>query len=477
MYQNTQNTRRERPLTLPEELERLEQQITLTYQEIDRNFDRAHRIVTGQILPIVEKYRKESKNLWDNSEFWKTFFEASAGVKFDLTPNGQPTDETTMEQTEMEDTEYTEAPDQTHSMMDETSHDDTTRMEEETERPQTVRVRADDDTTMHVDDSLLDSIDMSSAEPAQSTPKQQTTRGGKSIWAKMDSPYNRLRKELEDSKNESSSNFLPAPTTTIKLDYTDDSLVPLSSPLSIRRKPPTSTRQTRSKSAPQRSPSPDSDILSLDSSPFQAPPTTTIPLTDYPKNPTTVTQSTKNWRIQATPLAKTPSRYNRRGTSAAPTPRRLFTGGPNDTNESTTFNSSPFAANPPKHNYPATPSRKTPNRRQQSARGERSVKLPPGVYESDSDEDSFLGMSPPVTVAFSLPQRKLLATPAREASRRIVNDILETAGAKEEESTMTTPIMMSARRKGPVVKEEVDETMETTFETRDGTRDEDDIFS
>ena len=42
-----------RSLTLTEELERLEQQITLTLQEIDSNFSKAHRIVTSIILPIV----------------------------------------------------------------------------------------------------------------------------------------------------------------------------------------------------------------------------------------------------------------------------------------------------------------------------------------------------------------------------------------------------------------------------------------
>lgn len=57
----------QRPPTLTEELERLEQQITLTYQEIDHNFNKAHRIVTGQILPIVERYAKESTQLWNGA--------------------------------------------------------------------------------------------------------------------------------------------------------------------------------------------------------------------------------------------------------------------------------------------------------------------------------------------------------------------------------------------------------------------------
>lgn len=58
----------QRSLTLTEELERLEQQITLTLQEIDSNFSKAHRIVTTSILPIVEEYAKHSNEVWEGSK-------------------------------------------------------------------------------------------------------------------------------------------------------------------------------------------------------------------------------------------------------------------------------------------------------------------------------------------------------------------------------------------------------------------------
>ena len=57
-----------RSLTLTEELERLEQSITLTLQEIDANFSKAHRIVTSSILPIVEQYAKSSDAVWEGSK-------------------------------------------------------------------------------------------------------------------------------------------------------------------------------------------------------------------------------------------------------------------------------------------------------------------------------------------------------------------------------------------------------------------------
>ncbi|KAK4968699.1 hypothetical protein LTR28_001759, partial [Elasticomyces elasticus] len=96
-----QSTTSSRTLTLTEELEQLEQSITLTLQgdylsttsasdttarsayrisEIDHNFSRAHRIVTSSILPIVEQYAEHSKHVWEGAKFWKQFFEASANV-------------------------------------------------------------------------------------------------------------------------------------------------------------------------------------------------------------------------------------------------------------------------------------------------------------------------------------------------------------------------------------------------------------
>jgi DASH complex subunit ASK1 len=43
-------------------------------------------------------------------------------------------------------------------------------------------------------------------------------------------------------------------------------------------------------------------------------------------------------------------------------------------------------------------------------------------------------MSPPKTIQFALPPSKLLQTPAKEASKRIVDDILLDAGAGADSS-------------------------------------------
>lgn len=84
-----QPTQPQRPLSLTEELEKLEQSITLTLQgmsmfmgkqiaaydtdlcllaEIDHNFSQAHRIVTTSILPLVEQYTEHSQDVWQGAK-------------------------------------------------------------------------------------------------------------------------------------------------------------------------------------------------------------------------------------------------------------------------------------------------------------------------------------------------------------------------------------------------------------------------
>lgn len=105
---------------------------------------------------------------------------------------------------------------------------------------------------------------------------------------------------------------------------------------------------------------------------------------------------------------------------------------------STTASSRRFQAS----DNPRTPSRHNPSRPKLPVPHPVSAKkmgFGSGVGLDDDDEDDDLmrspGLSPPVTIQFSLPQRTILATPARVASKRLVQDILRTAGADESGST------------------------------------------
>lgn len=63
------------------ELERLEQEITLTLQDIDKSFAQSHKIINDKLIPIVKKYHASSRKVWSGVHFWKSLLETSANVE------------------------------------------------------------------------------------------------------------------------------------------------------------------------------------------------------------------------------------------------------------------------------------------------------------------------------------------------------------------------------------------------------------
>ena len=106
-----------------------------------------------------------------------------------------------------------------------------------------------------------------------------------------------------------------------------------------------------------------------------------------------------NWRLQATPLAKRSIYEDVDVLSSPPAPEIT----------SQFFSPSPMAK-----------LLKTPLSQRR-----------PDDFDHDSDDDfeKELGMSPPVTMQFSMPASKLVKTPARTAAMSIVEEVLRTAGA------------------------------------------------
>lgn len=62
------------------ELEKLEQEITLTLQDIDRNLSKSNKVINDSLIPVIKNYAQSSRNVWNSVSFWKSFFEASANV-------------------------------------------------------------------------------------------------------------------------------------------------------------------------------------------------------------------------------------------------------------------------------------------------------------------------------------------------------------------------------------------------------------
>lgn len=363
----------QRPLTLTEELERLEQSITLTLQEIDHNFSRAHRIVTSSILPIVEQYANHSRDVWEGSKFWKQFFEASANVSLSGYEEQQST---AGDQDTTEDSNAT-----THTTLETSESYDTPNAQ-------------------HVSTDSMQDIDLSNLtiSPSHSTPRQpkpKQRRGERS-------PYKTLKQDVDESN--------------VDVTYADD--------------PRTPSKQTSSllddvAMTPEQSPEMPRRQVSL-----------ARPSTTKKQDPLLHTVLDKNYRIQATPLADNRTRR------AARTPITANRG-----RLDSTLESSPLA--PPELHAEVfdSPVRReiTQNLNQQRTPGV-SV-LTPGrrkarerdVWDSDDDEiiDEATGMpygaSPPKTMQFHVPQSRLLKTPAREASKQIVDNILASAGVQRNE--------------------------------------------
>ncbi|KAK0275952.1 DASH complex subunit ask1 [Friedmanniomyces endolithicus] len=394
-----------RNLSLTEELEQLDQAITrqqsrheymsqylrntpVTLQEIDSNFSKAHRIVTGSFLPIVEQYAKHSSDVWEGSKFWKQFFEASANVSL----SGYEEAALEEDATQTDTTATLDTPE---------GHDEHTAFGADLE---------DDDEEFSVD------------SPTQVTGLHTTPRLAPSASKKMNGTGNSAHSKAATFRS-------PSPRK-----YTGKN------PLAVGNSPeePSTPRlQTES---------------DQNSSPFQ-PDSAYRPSAQHQTNdPLLHRVLDKNYRVQATPHTQ---RRQPRQTAAKPTPATATATRTMPWSDSP--DSSPAVAapqlrsdlfSPAKASRTAgisvmTPARGKPGRpAPTTSTGRRLFSPQDKAYaasrsrasaifandESDEDDDSDL-MSPPKTMQFHVPQSRLMQTPAREASRKIVEDLLLTAGA------------------------------------------------
>ncbi|KAK5624904.1 hypothetical protein RRF57_000620 [Xylaria bambusicola] len=424
-----------RNLTLTEELERLEQSITLTLQEIDHNFSKAHRIVTTRILPLVEQYGEHSKNVWEASKFWKQFFEASANVSLSgYEELAEEAEEIAAEETTVDET---------------TSDYDVTKDATEDSQFRDHEQRANES----IEDSLLEDATITG-----STPRPPTTKSIQAQFADFNSPYQDLRRELK-----SGSVFKDdLPAEDDEYGEGGDGTMQL---------PPYHHGSTTR--LPDMSMTPRSSSLLLDEPTIRHPQSTTQKSKDLLLHRVL----DKNYRLQATPLKTIPLAGRTRGRS--PQRKGIEEESEEDRARRALWAESPMSSpeitapklrsdlymSPLKTRQrsrgggPRTPgiSVQTPTtakkrdifaevRSQEQGKGKGEGEADEITWESDEDDiddDSvFGGLSPPKTIQFALPPSKLMQTPAREASRRIVDDILITAGAAPEESLEDSPTMV-----------------------------------
>lgn len=207
-----------RNLTLTEELEKLEQSITLTLQEIDHNFHRAHRIVTTSILPIVQNYAAHSEAIWSGSKFWKEFFEASANIS--LTGYEEADEDETQDDQDGDGEEVTAevTADVTQTTVGGEGEDDATITTAESATPERPSSQFEDDLE---GSSLLDSPSVSVAAAAHGTPKArakgkqpaQSARSGGGGGGRSTKPA----PPIDDETTSSFADY-PSPYETLKQD-------------------------------------------------------------------------------------------------------------------------------------------------------------------------------------------------------------------------------------------------------------------
>lgn len=317
-----------------EKLERLEQSITQLLYEIDSNFSKCHRIITTNILPIVEKYAENSGLVWDHSKFWKQFFEASANVSL-----------SGYEEQANQDSEDT-----LHTARDDSSYLDTT---------DTRRTPRQNRSQRGTDDSPFDLTgDDESSSLAREAQQSETP----------------LTNRMESLEISSSPGNPPTPQTNMRNGYSH-----------VNNETPTSSPMYRSAI----------DKLNETATPMTAPKSKN-------KNPLLHRVLDSNWKVQATPHSVR-SRY---------------------TQQEESYSSTSPTSSPPEMTTQLGASMKSSRSRKTPSKARAS--------QYDSDDDSSIGqMSPPVTMAFSLPPSKLLRTPAKEAAKHMVEEILRTAGAND----------------------------------------------
>lgn len=278
----------------------------------------------------------------------------------------------------MEEREEDEDQSYTQSHQDASTYAESSRPADET---------LNDDANHHhydqMDDSLLDNGDISGSTPR--APRTKTLFSDSPRMAQMSSPYEDLRRDYKGNSNEEYDDTQIPPTTPgTQSRIPDMSMTPQSSPFDPTQYLPSNATQQR-----------------------------------VNQDPLLHRVLDKNYRIQATPLAarkekKTPSNKPSWRDNASPM-------------------SSPPEAAPQLHaeifsspirkqyNAPRTPgvSVQTPAKGKAKETASKFSKKDEISWESDSDEDAEgvyreLGMSPPKTIQFNLPQSRLLQTPGKD---------------------------------------------------------------
>ncbi|THV04457.1 hypothetical protein K435DRAFT_961909 [Dendrothele bispora CBS 962.96] len=106
-----------------DQIEQIEQLITLKLQNIDENFSKIHHILTTRILPSMKRYRAGTEPVREAAKFWVEFYEQAAQIRIPTSDDYETVNEQSSEHTEQSEESHSE----TFSVQEqESGHDDET---------------------------------------------------------------------------------------------------------------------------------------------------------------------------------------------------------------------------------------------------------------------------------------------------------------------------------------------------------------
>ncbi|WWC73257.1 uncharacterized protein I206_107223 [Kwoniella pini CBS 10737] len=342
--------------------EQIDQLNTLLLQEIDANFARFHQIVTSRILPEIKRFAIAGEPTREAAQFWRSFFEAASSIRLPGTTDTA-----------------------SHLQQDtSTQYDD-----------QTMTLRRDqDDTAAHPNDESGSSF-IFDPSATSSTPLPAGRTGVHESWEdSMESPFDRLDRKLRDElkidQNYGDQSALSSdlPTPSLPSGYSLPHLSKNASSISSWNQTPSFQNQNQ----PQHQ--------NLDDSQEEYS-TGTV-------NPEDIPITSQNHQ-PSRPSSATPKANRTIASSSASTSENPF--GANFSGiadlRSTPLNAGKFKSKSSKTKRPPKQS------------------ILPGINDEDSsDEEGGIpyGMSPPVTMKFSLPPKaqavfNVSKTPAKSSSK------------------------------------------------------------
>ena len=483
-------------LPIQEQLMQLDQAITLTLQEIDQNFASAHQIVTSRILPAVNRYGVASARTWQGAKFWKHFFEVSANVSLSAR-NADDEQNTSYEHSTSQhadsDAHTTFASDDIAASprSDISANDYVLDADDSLLVPNAKSPHHSKNAKQFADESGDASAFYSTLDRARASSPPRFSNASMAAAARREADKKRQQQQGQgnddDQPGSSFSSFDPteSPFERLRRDLTQDlgrkandsidasALDAHQKQQAISSKANTATDKDRaalakgidklgggvdaddSSSSPVAPPTRASKAVSSTSASRQAKATpkgkTRGPLLHKVLN----SEQKKSDARHAYPKVEaTPKGSAERNPFAQPASVAMWNG-------IVDLRKTPLN---PKIRKP-----KRSDKDKQKEKGKHKDADTASEWDSEDDNDSFAwpaGMSPPVTMQFSVPQSKYAKTPAKEAARLMVEDLLKSVGASRrtgqphpraplaeqqvQQSSDDSPSHGSALRKGPL---------------------------